>query len=417
MKPIVLLFDGTWNSEARSGDVTNVHLLKNAIIDATARPARPGVGAPRIFYDDGVGTGGPIDKLLGGVAGVGLSSNVKQGYRYLSQYYVPETRGGGQVVEGDQVFIFGFSRGAFTARSLAGFIAASGLLRKEHCSAENLGFAWAYYRTPPADRMPADKAKLEALCYTDLTIRVLGVFDTVGSLGVPTGPWDNWAGSGDKFHDTKIGSAIEIALHALALDEHRGPFVPALFARPDNLAARPIEQVWFPGVHSDVGGGYEDRGNGRTRLSDVALAWMLSRIAALADTLPVTVPTSSSPDLDDPHDSLKGFVVSSLKPMYRLIDGRPMPVPPKSAHNSYRLQPPNVSWKESIHRAVFDLIIETHLDPGRTNYLPPQVGAIAEDLRQGRFSVVDHAGAPMPFADVVDLLDAAEKAIGRPILR
>lgn len=414
MKPIVLFFDGTWNSETHSEDYTNIHKMKEAVIEATAAVVPSGMGAPRLFYDPGVGTLGPIDKYLGGIFGFGLSENVRQGYRYLSQHYDP---GRGEGESGDPLFVFGFSRGAFTARSLAGFVAASGLLRPEHCNAKNLDFAWRYYRTEPKKRMPADRAALEALCHPNVTIRLLGVFDTVGSLGIPTGEFGNWAGTLDQFHDTKIGSAIDVALHAVALDEHRGPFVPALFARPDNLKPRPVEQVWFPGVHSDVGGGYRRRDTGRTSIADVALTWMIERVRRLAPELPLNATTPIVADIDDPHDSLKGFVVSERMPIYRLIDGRDMPRPPPFPHGAYRLKPPDVSWREQIHVAVFDLIIQTHLDAKRTDYLPPQIFAIAEDLRQGRFDVVDYAGAVLSFAEVVDLLDRTEKAIDAQLLR
>lgn len=415
MPHLVLLFDGTWNDEKDPKQATNIHRLKDLVIEATTNAPAP---APRIFYDQGVGTGGWWDRILGGILGYGLNENVLQGYRFLSQFYKEAHVEDGQTHNASQILIFGFSRGAFTARSLAGFVAASGLLRKEHCTKKNQEFAWRYYRTPPKERMPADKAKLEALCHDGVEIKLLGVFDTVGSLGVPTGKAGNWAGKDDHFHDTKLGSAIRSAFHAVALDEHRNPFVPALFARPDNLEDRPVEQVWFPGVHSDIGGGYGPPEPGYASIADLSLQWMVSRIQAHGAGLPIGSPHLATTDPDDPHDSLGDFLISKLEPAYRLIDGRRMPEPPAFPHNPYSLSFPDVSWREKIHRSVFDLVIKTHLDTNRTvKYLPPQLLSIAGDLRQGRFAIVDHSGANMSFADVVQLLDAAEKAVGRPIFR
>lgn len=443
MSHLVLLFDGTWNDETDPNQVTNIHRLKELIIAATdvgskKNDPRSGGGddpewsPPRIFYDTGVGTRGWWDRIVGGVLGKGLSANVRQGYRFLSQFYQPERMVGWKKVAATPILVFGFSRGAFTARSLAGFVAAAGLLKKEHCNARNLAFAWAYYRTPPKQRLPADKTRLEAISH-DVKIDFLGVFDTVGSLGVPSGPAGNWAGRNDKFHDTKLGSAIKAACHAVALDEHRNPFVPALFARPDNLANRHVEQVWFPGVHSDVGGGYGAASPGRTAIADLSLAWMVTRIRQYGAGLLIADPPVVSTAVDKPHDSLPGFVVSQMRPAYRLIDGRSMDDPPFTVHWPYRLAFPDISWRERVHRCVVDLVIEEEKraeieanakadGKGRAAirnkpaYLPPQLRAVASALRDGTIPMIGFDGEPMQSEAVNALLDLAEVHIGRRIL-
>ena len=132
MKRLILLLDGTWNSDD-AANPTNIMRLRKLVEAGTRGESLPegrqndGI-EQRIYYDNGVGTAGGIDRFLGGVLGVGLSENVRQAYRFLSAFYQ----------SGDEIYVFGFSRGAFTARSLAGFVAAAGLLRKEHCDAPTL---------------------------------------------------------------------------------------------------------------------------------------------------------------------------------------------------------------------------------------------------------------------------------------
>ena len=171
MKNLILCLDGTWSDADSPAPHTNIAIIAN-IIDP--RPA--GGAEQRVYYDAGVGTGGVLDRILGGAFGRGLSANTLAAYRFLSQFYRP----------GDNIYVFGFSRGAFTARSLCGFLSASGLLTEDACNAANLEFAWDYYRTAPKARFPADRARLRRITHGDEPrIRFLGVFDTVGALGIP----------------------------------------------------------------------------------------------------------------------------------------------------------------------------------------------------------------------------------------
>lgn len=418
MKRLVLFFDGTWNRETEEDQVTNVFRLKQLVEAANTDPSLADEVAQRIFYDRGVGTGGWVDRVLGGGLGFGLGGNVRQGYRFLSQFYEPgrvDKSDPSRNREPDEIYLFGFSRGAFTARSLAGFIAAAGLLRKETCDTENVRRAWSYYRTPVKQRLPAEKASLETLCSPDVRIRVVGVFDTVGSLGIPTGLAGNWAGSLDHFHDTKLGSSVDYAFQALAIDEHRSPFVPALFARPDHMGNKGVEQVWFPGVHSDVGGGYGDKGTGRTPICDLTLHWMVQRLSTMSNPLRLASPPVPTTVPGDPHDSLGWFVFDRIEPMHRLIDGRAMTHPPRKPYRSYALDFPDVSWREKVHRSVFDLIIASRRG-GRKAYLPPQLSGVAASLRSGELPLVDFDGNPMDaVTQVAPLLDQANDALGRKL--
>jgi len=259
MKRLVVCFDGTWNRPDDKGNSTNVVKIMRAIRDAAED------GTQQVtFYDKGVGTGGPIDRFLGGATGRGVGENVRDGYRFLANNYVP----------GDEVYIFGFSRGAFTGRSLAGFIGACGLLDKH--SMGELMRTWEFYRTPPHKRSPTEQAEIQGLGQGEIRIKCVGVWDTVGALGMPVESL-KWMNRGKyAFHDTTLGANIDCALHAMAIDEKRGPFAPTLWQGPEGGHRdrdQIVEQVWFSGVHSNVGGSYEDAG-----LSDLALDWMIKRV-------------------------------------------------------------------------------------------------------------------------------------------
>lgn len=273
-KKLIVCCDGTWNVPDQRGNPTNVVKMVRAI-----EPADD-AGVPQVvYYDPGVGTGNPLDRVVGGGLGVGLSRNVQEAYQFLVHNYH----------DGDLIYLFGFSRGAYTVRSLAGMLGAVGLIHKG--DANRMGDAYAYYRTRPEDRGgPAGRALLDAVVNgrdDDRTegrdrrrhpdVHMIGVWDTVGSLGVPIG-FLRWVGRRRfEFHDTGLGRHIRHAYHALAIDEHRRPFEPAVWKRGDYGPGvdQDVEQVWFPGAHSNVGGGYPDSG-----LSDTAFLWMAGKAAA-----------------------------------------------------------------------------------------------------------------------------------------
>ncbi|WP_432138117.1 DUF2235 domain-containing protein [Streptomyces sp. bgisy154] len=260
-KRLVVCCDGTWNF-ADQPSRTNV-----AKVALSVRQGSAGGKEQRTYYHAGVGTR-RSERLRGGAFGVGLSRNVADAYRFLVESYEPD----------DELFLFGFSRGAFTARSLAGLVRNSGILRREHVSRARQ--AWSLYR----DRLERPNGTASTLfrrSYAHETrIRFIGVWDTVGALGIPLPdaaalqPVVNRFNRRWAFHDTELSGWIDGAFHALAVDEKRSAFRPTLWhQRPD--AARQgqeLKQVWFAGVHCDVGGGYQETG-----LSDIALLWMVDQ--------------------------------------------------------------------------------------------------------------------------------------------
>jgi uncharacterized protein (DUF2235 family) len=294
-KNIALFMDGTWNDADKSG-ATNVHKLYHSALvhqgphdlDDGIPVAKPGAKQV-VHYLEGVGTGtGRVDKYRGGLAGFGTAKRIQEAYRFLAMNY--------DRAAGDRVYLFGFSRGAFAARALAGFVGLVGLLLKNAATETNLWLAYQLYKragkegwsaatlqqeiknTLP-DKLekvfpPAPGERLQEV-EPPIYVHFIGVWDTVKKLGLPGQP-----GSFTKHYDNPLlPHHITHARHALALHDLRPEFEPTLWKGLESqLAVAPhssempsLQQVWFPGAHADVGGGYTN-----TDLSDVALAWMAS---------------------------------------------------------------------------------------------------------------------------------------------
>jgi uncharacterized protein (DUF2235 family) len=259
-KRLVLCCDGTWNTADQESD--GRPCPTNAAKVALGIPRMDGAGVEqRVYYQKGVGTR-PGERLRGGALGLGLSRNVQEAYRFLVENYDP----------GDEVFLFGFSRGAYTARSTVGLVRNCGILRREHAGRRQA--AYALYRS--RGNHPRDiESQLFRRSYShEPRIRFIGVWDTVGSLGIPS------IGLGVaqlvnrrwEFHDTKLSTKVDAAFHALAIDERRKPFEPALWQPQSGAGDQRVEQVWFSGDHCDVGGGHKD-----SALADITLLWMVER--------------------------------------------------------------------------------------------------------------------------------------------
>ena len=247
-KRIVICSDGTWNSPV-DGDSTNVLKLARAI-KPVATDNKPQV----VFYDWGVGT--DTHTITGGAFGVGLDKNIQDTYRFIVHNYNP----------GDELFFFGFSRGAYTVRSLAGFIRNVGVLKRT--KAGLIPKAYDLYRSKSKpDSGRSSKFRKDYSWANETPIDFLGVWDTVGSLGIPFS-FLGFLNDKYEFHDTKLSRIIKHARHAVSIDEKRDDFRPALWDVKSNN--QNIKQVWFAGVHSDIGGGYKDSG-----LSDITLKWMI----------------------------------------------------------------------------------------------------------------------------------------------
>ncbi len=254
----IICADGTWNEPEQTDHSmpcpTNVAKLAAAILPFDAQ------GIPQIiFYHAGVGERGSLgDHFFGGALGVGLSKNIIDIYLFLVQNYFP----------GDELFLFGFSRGAYTVRSLAGLIRNSGILKEKYTI--KYQEAYALYRNRTGKTHPSSDQAVEfrqKYAWPDFNIKFIGVWDTVGALGIPL---QGVQLKKYQFHDIELSSHVDFAYQALAIDEQRKPFVPSIWKKQyTSPASQVLEQVWFPGVHCNVGGGYEDSG-----LSDCAYDWM-----------------------------------------------------------------------------------------------------------------------------------------------
>ena len=298
MANLVVCCDGTWNDPNQKDNgvlaPTNVVKLYNAALDSDDQ---------KRYYHPGVGTGDSWwDKAVGGSTGTGLSQNIMSAYRWLCHNYR----------DGDQIYLFGFSRGAFTVRSLVGFMNCCGLLKTAQFAPKDM---WQAIETlyTRGYRQHADinllreelgNANFHNRHDEAVKVRFLGVWDTVGALGIPDylgvlhAVFDRLDNS---FHDTRLSRNVQTARHALAMDEMRASFQPSLWSNAEDH--QDAEQLWFPGVHSDVGGGYKQAG-----LSDGPLEWMLveAQQAGLALRRGVMEQVKPNP-LDMLHDSCQGF--------------------------------------------------------------------------------------------------------------
>jgi uncharacterized protein (DUF2235 family) len=330
VKRLAVFFDGTWN---KPGDHTNVRRLY------MMTAARGADGAPQErFYDQGVGTHW-YDRITGGAFGAGLSRNVQQGYQWLIERYDP----------GDEIYLFGFSRGAFTARSLAGLMARCGLLRRD----SPIGFQQVFDRYRKGDRVKPiyqlirekdtgvsfdleEHALLDYSCYHRDLVTLVGVWDTVGSIGLPFGKIPGLSRRTLNFHNTHLTTIVQHSYQALALDEYRKPYWAILWTvfQPDppdpNPPSRPddrfVEQRWFPGAHANVGGGYYS-----DLLPQRPLAWIQekARSRGLAFREPVRVDDRDLAMM--PTDSYAQFlmgiwkIITLGKRYVRWVRSKPVP--------------------------------------------------------------------------------------------
>ncbi len=304
MRNLVLCFDGTWKREDQPHP-TNVVKTFQAIRRKVGRISQ----VP--YYDRGVGSG-RLDRLRGGAFGIGLTKNVEQGYAWLAKAYQP----------GDRLYFFGFSRGAYTARSLAGLVGLCGIpdhtrwpgLKPEAVvrnglriyrqrngpgrQEEALTYAGRYGHLHAGTREPVRQ------------VWFIGVWDTVGSLGVPFDGLRWLTGWRHQFHDVELSSQVRYAYHAVAIDENRRPFKPTLWSGPV-ANGQTVQQLWFPGVHGSVGGGVPETG-----LSDRALLWMW--LQAENAGLFLCRPAISPDEF--------GFLRDSMKWPYRLFERHLRPI-------------------------------------------------------------------------------------------
>jgi uncharacterized protein (DUF2235 family) len=260
----VVVLDGTMSSLA-PGRETNAGLTWRLVAEV-AGPARMS-----LRYESGVQWDG-WRNTRDVIEGRGVNRQIRRSYGFIASRWRP----------GDRIWLFGYSRGGYAVRSLAGVIARLGLLRADCATERNIRTLYRHYQTDPAS--PAARAFAAAHCHPRVEIEMLGVWDTVAALGFRAPILWRWAEAPHRFHDARLSPIVKRGYQALALDETREVFAPVLWETPGDHPGH-VEQVWFRGTHGDVGGQLQGFAPARP-LSNIPLVWMLDKAAAAGLPLP-----------------------------------------------------------------------------------------------------------------------------------
>jgi len=373
-KRLCVCCDGTWDDSSDADTPpTNVTKIARSIKVDGKKGDQP---IQQIaYYQAGIGTqGGKIANLLDGATGRGISENIREAYGFICNNYN----------DGDEIFLIGFSRGAFTARAISSLISDVGLLTKG-----GLGYFYDIFdqwekQNQKAKKDDADSTsvtspefqqKLKGITRPNIPIKCCAVWDTVGALGIPVEGYDN----SYSFVNTKVSPNIEYAFQALAIDEHRKPFSPTVWEKPQGQQnPRILRQCWFTGYHSIIGGGNSDN----NELPNIALAWMITQLKDLLD-FDVSV-VKARPDirqlaaqskLKSEPDPNKTTIQDSYKGLY-LLTGSQTRTPgqyhflnPMTGSPTSRLLR---NTNETIHASVRQRFIDTksHVLSSTTPYYP-----------------------------------------------
>ncbi|KAH7342789.1 hypothetical protein BKA65DRAFT_504778 [Rhexocercosporidium sp. MPI-PUGE-AT-0058] len=312
-RKFVVACDGTWQNSDMGVDTSIFSPPKTQVPSNVTRIVRAlnhqdERGIDQIaFYQRGVGTDNLEDKLVGGLTGNDIGEHIREAYAFVANNFNPETQKDldDETKPWDEIVVLGFSRGAYTARAIASLISDVGLLTKmgmenfwaifgdwmkQDVEGEQSKWFLATYKDEAKKFQDAngrkisftDKEYRDTLISNGLTrwgmpVRAVGVWDTVGALGIPL-PWNSKNVKPFSFVNTKVARAVQHAFHALAIDEHRNLFTPTLWELPNEgsdqkVNLQKLKQCWFPGPHSNIGGSYPDAG-----ISNITLAWMISQL-------------------------------------------------------------------------------------------------------------------------------------------
>lgn len=298
-KKIVFCADGTWDDPNSQTNVYRIYKSLKNIPDVQLTT-----------YDTGVGTEGSfLEHWLGGAVGAGLFQKIKDGYTAISAQYQP----------GDEIFLFGFSRGAYTVRSLAGLIAICGLPTVKQDDPKCLQIAFEAYRNTAHRTMLLEDLN-ETYRMDNARIKLLGVWDTVGSLGIPAifGGIDVCQYG---FLDTNLHPDVLNAVQVLAIDEQRLQYQPSLWTSAP-APEQTITQCWFAGDHCDAGGGYPLKTDQDPALSNITFLWMANHAAnfglqfqegVLPDPIVPTAPPDALATLHNSRTGLYGLFPSHVR--------------------------------------------------------------------------------------------------------
>ncbi len=373
-KRIVICCDGTWSREDNAY-ITNVQKLARSV---AGDPALTDGVQQLVFYLSAIASN-PLSRL-GWRWGYGLHGNVLALYRFLAQNYEP----------GDEIFVFGFSRGAFAARSLVGMLGRVGLLTWRAVNDQKLPEASARFRGTGAahDFEASAAAFVKDYSHPGVQVSFLGIFETVGSLGVPRA-----MRRAAVFHDLQLSLIVQCARQALAIDEPRTSLPPCLWESPEGETQDPrIRQVWFEGAHADVGGGYRSTG-----LSDTTLLWMAREAAreglVFDEALLGDYVASGSDAVRHSPNRLRDRLVHVLRQVFRATRARDRE---KYIAGCRRLNPAG-----AVSVRVASTAVEHFRESG--GYRPPNLGQFLAECHDASDLVEPVIGLPQPTLDEHDL--------------
>jgi uncharacterized protein (DUF2235 family) len=315
----VIILDGTL-STLEPGQEGNAALLFYLLTKGSRRAARS------VYYEPGQQwEGWRNGRQI--IEGNGVNPQIRRAYGWLASHYHP----------GDRIFLFGYSRGAFAVRSIAGIIDRVGLLRREYATERGVRAAFRHYRRSPNSASAIDFAR--HFCYPETIIQMVGVWDTVKALGLRF-PWFLTPPTATTvFHDHFLGETTLRGFHALALDETRAIFAPILWDTTHDATSR-VEQVWFTGAHGDIGGHIGKWPQCRP-LANIPLVWMVEKAESMGLALPEGwrdhYPTNPNAPM---VGTLRGFGLWFLHRRRRVV-GRDVS---ESVHPSVALRRPRFWW-------------------------------------------------------------------------
>lgn len=330
MKRIVICADGTWNKpeENLAKDFpTNVLKFSRAI-----SPLGKDKVVQTVFYDWGIGS--YHSTTAGGAFGKGLDKNIKDCYRFIVHNYE----------KGDELFFFGFSRGAYTVRSLCGLINNCSILKKENANKINAAFNLYKNSKYKVSHQYSKQFRKDNSLSDKTPIKFVGVWDTVGAMGLPTSIF-GFIKPKNLFYDNKIGAIIQTARHALSIDELRKDFEPTIW-RQDSQNKVDLKQVWFAGNHSDVGGSYQPDKNGRT-LAEIPMLWMKKEAEAQQLKFQKHIVVKTDP-LTAKHNEQTKFYKLLGKHLREILPETPVHISVKKRYENADYAPQNL--KEYIEK-------------------------------------------------------------------